>query len=451
MNILHFFRILWVRRNLILVTTLSAIAAALLVIKLVPPRYTATSRLMLDIVKPDPVTGQALSSQFARAFVATQIELIKDYRVAGRVVDSFNWTASPALAASYQASNPGPDMSFRRWLAEKVIDGTDAQLITGSNILEISYTSDQPETAAKIADSLRDAYEAETRLLKQRAATRSAEWFSTQTRKLRAELAQAEEAKAKFERENNIVLEDDMRDAESVRLAAMAGMQDAPAVPVMAPAVPIISPSQAQLQQMDVAIETAMRTMGPNHPRMVALRQQRAAIASSVSQELAAARAAARAPVMPSGPSAGARYAAQQAKVLEQRGKVAEARQLAVSANVLREQVAAAAKRTVELQQESQSTETGMSFLGNAVAPKAPSFPKIPLIMLGSIALGLGLGIALAVLVELLNRKVRGPADLSLPGIPLLGMASLQPFPQPKPSLSERAIKLLPYRKQAAA
>lgn len=450
MNISHFFRILWVRRNLILVTTLSAIAAALLVIKLVPARYTATSRLMLDIVKPDPVTGQALSSQFARAFVATQIELIKDYRVAGRVVDSFNWTGSPALAAAYQASDPGPDMSFRRWLAEKVIDGTDAQLITGSNILEISYTSDQPETAAKIADALREAYEAETRLLKQRAAMRSAEWFDTQTRKLRADLAQAEAAKAKFERENNIVLEDDMRDAESVRLAAMAGMQDSPAVPMMAAAVPIISPSQAQLTQMDVAIETAMRTMGPNHPRLVALRQQRAAIASSVTQELAAARAAARAPAMPSGPSAGARYAAQQAKVLEQRGKVAEARQLAVNANVLREQAAAAAKRTVELQQEGESTETGMSFLGNAVAPKSPSFPKIPLIMLGSIALGLGIGIALSILVELLNRKVRGPADLSLPGIPMLGMASLQPFAQPKPTLIQRAIKLLPYRKQAA-
>ena len=451
MNISHFFRILWVRRNLILVTTLSAIAAALLIIKLVPARYTATSRLMLDIVKPDPVTGQALSSQFARAFVATQIELIKDYRVAGRVVDGFNWTSSPALAASYRASNPGPDMSFRRWLAERVVDGTDAQLITGSNILEISYTSDQPETAAKIADALRDAYEAETRLLKQRAAVRSAEWFEGQTRKLRADLVQAEEAKAKFERENNIVLEDDMRDAESVRLAAMAGMQDSPAMPMMAPAVPIISPSQAQLQQMDVAIETAMRTLGPNHPRLVALRQQRAAIASSVTQELAAALAAARAPAMPSGPSAGARFAQQQAKVLQQRGKVAEARQLAVNANVLREQVAAAAKRTVELQQEGESTETGMSFLGNAVAPKSPSFPKIPLILLGSIALGLGLGIALSILIELLARKVRGPADLNLPGIPMLGMASLQPFAQPRPTLTQRAVKLLPFRKEQAA
>lgn len=451
MNIAHFFRILWVRRNLILMTTLAALAAAMLVIKLVPPRYTATSRVMLDIMKPDPVTGQELSSQFARAFVATQIEIIKDYRVAGKVVDASNWAGSPQLAAAYQASGAAPKTSFRRWLADRVIAGTEVSLVPGSNILEISYTSDSAENAAKLADAIRDAYEAETRLAKQRGAMRSAEWFANQTRKLRGELAQAEEKKAAFERANNIVLEDDLKDTESVRLAAMAGLQDQPAMPVMGGGVPIISPSQSQLVQIDVAIEAAMRTLGPNHPRLVALRQQRAAVAQSMQQELAAARAAARAPAVASGPSAASRYAAQQAKVLAQRGKVAEARQLAVDVAVLQEQTAAAAKRTAALRQESESTETGMSFLGNAVAPQSPSFPKIPLITLGSILLGLALGAGLAILIELLNRKVRGPSDLDMLDIPLLGMANVAALSAPKPSLTQRAVRLLPFRRQANA
>lgn len=451
MSIAHFFRILWVRRNLVLATTLAALAASLIVVKLVPARYTATSRVMLDIMKPDPVTGQALSSQFARAYVATQIELIKDYRVAGRVVDSFNWTASPELAAAFQATNPGPDMTLRRWLAQRVIDGTDAQLITGSNILEISYTSDAPENAAKIADTLREAYEAETRLMKQRGAMQSAEWFANQTNKLRAELKVAEEKKAEFERANGIVIEDDMSDGESARLRAMAGMSDTPAMAPMGGGVPIVSPSQAQLTQIDIAIETAMRTLGPNHPRLVALRQQRAATAASVTQELAAARAAARAGSGGGGPSAGALYAAQQAKVLAQRGKVAEARQLAVDVAVLREQAAVAAKRTADLEQQGESTETGMSFLGNAIAPRSPSFPNIPLIVLGSILIGLGLGMGLAILIELLYRKVRGPSDLTAIGVPLLGMAAVSLSGAPKPSLLGRMTGLLPYRKEATA
>lgn len=450
MSIYNFLRILWVRRNLILLAGISALVAAMLVINIVPPRYTATSRLMLEIMKPDPVTGQAMSSQFARAFVATQVELIKDYRVAGRVVDNFNWTSSPALAAAYQNSEPTGEMDFRRWLADRIIEGTEVELVPGSNILEISYTSDLPETAAKVADALRDAYEQETRLQRQLGAQRSAEWFVDQTSKLRAELAKAEERKTTFERANGVIVQDDMEDSESARLRALSTMQDTPTMPAMAPAIPVIAPSQAQLQQIDIAIQSAMSTLGPNHPRIVALRQQRAATAQLVQSELSAARAAASRPSGGGGPSVASLYSQQAAKVLAQRGKVGEARQLAVDVNVLREQVQNTAKRAAQLQQESQSTETGLSFLGSATAPRSPSFPNIPLITLGSILLGFAVGVGLAVLIELLNRKVRGPSDLSAIGIPMLGMVNLAP-PQAKVPLLQRATRLLPYRREASA
>lgn len=451
MNIAHFFRILWVRRNLILLTTLSALAAVALVIKIVPARYTATSRLMLDIVKPDPVTGQTMSTQFARAFVATQIELIKDYRVAGRVVDTFNWTSSPDLAAADQASGVGPEQSFRRWLAQRVIEGTTVELLPGSNILEISYTSDQPDTAAKIADSLRDAYDNETRLASQIGARKSAEWFSSQTTKLREQLAVAEKKKTEFERANGIIINDDLTDSETTRLAALSGVQDAPAMPVMGASVPIVSPSQGQLQAIDAAIQNATQQLGPNHPRLVALRQQRSIIANAVSQELAAARAAARPVVTGGGPSASQRYAAQQAKVLAQRGAISEAQQLAIDVGVLREQVQNAAKRAAEFQQSAESNDTGLTYLGSAVVPSSPSFPKIPLMVLGGIALGLSLGTGLAILSELLFRKVRGPIDLMHFGVPLLGVAQVPRQPKTRPALTQRVINLLPNRMSPSA
>ena len=194
MSISHFFRILWVRRNLILLTTLAGLLAAAVIVTVIPSRYTATSRVMLDIAKPDPVTGQTMASGFMRAFVTTQVELIKDYRVAGRVVDQFNWTSSPALAAEYQASD-NKALSFRRWLAQRIIDQTEVGLVSGSNILEISYSNDSPEVAAQVADALRDAYMEETRVVRQAAAQKSADWFRNQTEKLRANLTQAEARK----------------------------------------------------------------------------------------------------------------------------------------------------------------------------------------------------------------------------------------------------------------
>ena len=438
MGIAQFFRILWARRALIVIAVLACLVAAVAVIKLVPPRYTANSRLMLEIVKPDPVTGEVLSSQYARAYVTTQIELIKDYRVAGRVVDSFNWTASPKLAEVYRESAAARDVDFRRWLAQRVIDRTNVQLISGSNILEISYTDDQPDTAAKVADAIREAYDQETRLFRQQTALRNAGWFSNQTEKLRAELKIAEEKKTAFERENGVVLQDDNEDSESARLKALAGVQPMPSI--AAPAVaaaPISSPSQAQLAQIDAAINTASQTLGANHPQMVALRQQRQAVAQAAAQEMAAARAASRVSSVSSGPSVGAMFSAQQAKVLAQRGKVNEARQLALDVNVLREQLQSTASRQVELEQEAQSTETGLSSLGSAVAPQSPSFPKIPLLLAGSIALGLGIGVLVSLLVELLNRKVRTYEDLQFDGVPLLGIVTLGE-PERKKSLWAR-------------
>lgn len=432
MSISHFFRILWVRRTLILATTLAALAAALVVIAIVPPRYEASSRLMLDIVKPDPLTGEVMSSKFAGAYFATQKEIITDYRVAGRVVDAFGWTSSPELAAQYrQASGETGTMSFRRWLAQRIMDSTEVTMLQGSNILEITYTADNPETAAKVADALRDAYQEEMRAQRQTDARRNAEWFGNQTVKLRGQLAAAEQKLTAFERENGVVINQDGIDAESARLQAMSSMPDTPQAPVYsAPAAAIISPSQGQLAQLDANIQTVLATLGPNHPRVLALRQQRAALASTVSQELAAARAAAGGGSTARGPSMGQLFSQQQQKVLAQRGKADEARQLAVDVAVLRDQTQKSASRTAELQQEADSTETGLSYLGSAVPPRSAKFPNVPLVVLGGLFLGLFLGIAIAVLIELLRRRVRGPSDLVFGDIPLLGISQVDATPR---------------------
>ncbi|MFM6853198.1 MAG: GumC family protein [Sphingopyxis sp.] len=428
MSIQQFFRILWVRRGIIIITLLAAFLSAVAIVKLIPPRYEAASRVMLDIVRPDPVTGEALSSSFARAYTKTQIELIRDYRVAGRVVDRLGWTGSAELTNQYRAS--GSDMEFRRWLAQLIIDRTEVNMIDASNILEIRYAGTNPETAAVIADALRTAYEEQTMLFKQQAASRNATWFERQTTELRAALAQAEERKAGFERANGIILQDDSTDTDSARLAALA--QAAPPPPMVttqaAAAGPVSTPSQAQLAQIDASIAAASQTLGPNHPDLQNLRRQRDAIAQAASREMAAARAAMAPPrTISTGPSAGALFNAQRSRVLAQRGKLAEARQLQGDINVLREQLTRTATRAAQLGQESQSTETGLTRLGSAVAPDTPTFPKVIPVLLGSIALGLGLGVLLALLTELLNRRVRSADDLMIEGVPVIGVMASTP------------------------
>src|SRR3546814_5675551 len=68
MSIGQFFAILWARRAFVFVTTAAALLGAAFVVLLLPPRYEAKSRVMLNFIKPDPVTGEVISSSFARTY-----------------------------------------------------------------------------------------------------------------------------------------------------------------------------------------------------------------------------------------------------------------------------------------------------------------------------------------------------------------------------------------------
>jgi polysaccharide biosynthesis transport protein len=179
MSISQFLRILMMRRQIVIVALLASILAGVAIVKLIPKQYEATSRVLLEIIRPDPVTGEVMSSSFARAYTKTQIELIKDYRVAGRAVDKLGWLGSADMAAQYQQSNS--DQPFRRWLAGIIMSGTDAKLIDASNILEIVYRGSSPEATARIANALRDAYEEQTIQFKRQDAQKNARWFKEQT------------------------------------------------------------------------------------------------------------------------------------------------------------------------------------------------------------------------------------------------------------------------------
>ena len=216
----------------------------------------------------------------------------------------------------------------------------------------------------------------------------------------------------------------------------MAGASVAPQAAQMAGAPAAASAAAGQLAQIDAQIAGAAKTLGPNNPQLLAMQRQRAAVASAAAQEAAAARAAAPRSVS-SGPSAIAMYQEQQQKVLARRDKVNEAQSLGVDVAVLRDQFNKAAARAAELQQQASSTESGITLLGSAVAPSRPTFPNIPLIIFGSLGMGLALGIMTALVVELLSRRIRGIDDLEYVGVPVIGVMS-------RDRNATRRLRLLP-------
>lgn len=263
MSLFQFLRILWAHRYVTLATTVCTLIGAIIAIIIVPPRYEAVSRVMLNTLKPDPVTGEVISNTASRTYIATQTELIKDYGVAGKAVDQLNWASSPDVITQYQASNAN-GMDIRRWLAQRITAGTGVKVVTGTNILEISYRASTPTEAKAMSDALRNAYIDSTLDTRRREATRTADWYSLQADKERSLLNAADAAKTAYEKEHGIVMQADNTDVDSARLRALSSQS---AMPAMAPQMPVTSPSAAQLVQLDAAIAQASKISAPTTRR----------------------------------------------------------------------------------------------------------------------------------------------------------------------------------------
>ena len=433
MSLTQFLRILFARRWMVIAAVMASLVGAVLVILIVPPRYEASARVMLDMIKPDPVTGQILGTQFVRAYTQTQTELIKDYKVAGRVVDDLGWATDPAVVAEFDV--PNDPEGARRGIARYVIDNTQAKVLEGSNILEIRYSAQSPDAAKLVAEAIRRAYLDISLAFKRDSFNQTADWYSIQTDKARRQLAISEQEMTRFEREHGLIMQGDKTDVDTARLAALSSQAEAPPGAALGPMMPTTSAAGVELATVDAQIAQLQRSLGPNHPTIRGLIQRRAGLAAQVSQDRAmagAANAAARRAAGAASASSGSARRAletQKARVIANRDNIAKLRQLQDEVDLRRDQYQKAAARGAELRLQGAAPETGLTLLGSSVADEKPAFPKIPLILIGALFFGIVLGTLAALLTELLSRRVRSVRDLehAAVDVPLLAVIGPEP------------------------
>jgi uncharacterized protein involved in exopolysaccharide biosynthesis len=422
-------RIIWARRTLIGAATVACVLGAYIVTLILPPRWDATSRVMMGLLKPDPVTGLVIGNS-ANAYVTTQMELLKDYSVAGQVADQLGWLSDPRLIDQYEHRSKSDQRDFRRWLAQIVIDRTKVKVPEGSNILEISYTATNPNDAKVVADALRQAYIDTSLAFRRDQATRDANWFQSQAAQIKTSLDAASAAQADYERQNGIVMADDKTDLDTARLRSLAAQGAIAPAPIFS-APPAASASSIQLAQLDTQIAEASKTLGPNHPQLQAMQAVRATLAQQAARDNATAKAQAGAAASAASASSSAVEAAVQSaksRVLGESDKLARLSQLASQVNLLKDEFDKTSARGADLRQEAAVADTGLTPLGNAATPRSPSFPNRMLIIPGSFALGLAAGVLVALLIELFNRRVRGVEDIrSLADTQLLAVIAAPP------------------------
>lgn len=424
MSIAQFLRILMARRMVILVTLFVGMVIAVSLCFILKPRFPATARILMDVIKPDPVSGTVIASSFVRGYTRTQIELITDYRVAGDVVDRLGWENNPLMVDDFKKNSNGTE-DFRRYKARGIIENTDASLVQGSNILEITYTAGNPIIARTVASALRSAYIDASLRFRTDAAGRSADWYVDQAQKAQATLASAEAKKSAYERENGIVMAPGGADSETMKLEGMqsallsartaAGMVDSNK-DIRAEQSGTVTGIRAQLNGVEDSLALATQKLGTSHPTYIALAQRKAVLQQQLARETALAHSQGGSTASASQSNAArleAEVTAQKTKVLALKPQLDELAQLQREVDLRRSQYEKAASRAADLKLEADVSETGLVPLGDAVVSGVPAFPNKPLILALGAAGGLGLGIIFAIAAELLSRRVRGPEDLA--------------------------------------
>lgn len=423
MSLVQFLRILVARRWIILGALLVCFFMTGMVSLFIPKYYEGKARVELNVIKPDPVTGQAIAPNFMRAYTQTQRELIRDERTLGVVAERLGWVNNPSYQAAYQAATGGSGVSYRGWLAQLLADKTDARLLDASNILEIVYLGTDPEQARLVAGLIRDTYLETSLNFRKSEAARNADWYQGQLEQAQRLLAASETAKTKFQLENDIVAGDMGESLAEQQLGStLAGASTARASVAQAGMAAVTTATagesiRAQIADVDQQIATASQDLGPNHPAMQGLRGQKAALQQQLAQAQSAAAAAAQMAV-----SAASGGAAQMEKQLEEQkkrflqagDKYDELAQLQREVNQRRIQYDKLAERTTQLRLEANTTDAGVQAIGEAISANKPSGLPLPIILVIGAIFGAVVGLIGALLIELLARRVRGMEDLEV-------------------------------------
>lgn len=212
-----------------------------------------------------------------------------------------------------------------------------------------------------------------------------------------------------------------------------------------------------QLAAAEAALATAEAMYSDSHPDVAAARERVATLRRAqgsgggginpIIQEQIRANNSAIAQLSASRDAALSRANAAMAGQARAPAILERAMQLENQANTLRQQYNEVSNNLMKAQSSArlanEQRAERLSLVEPPNLPDSPHWPNRPLVIAAGAAAGLGLGFLLALLVELLNRPMRSPAQVQSMGLPVLGVV---PILQTKP----RKRRFWPFKKREA-
>lgn len=433
MNLSQLLLILRAHKKLILITLLVTVLGTLSISLLLPKTYKATSSLLLNYKGVDPLTGMPMPGQLLPGFMATQIDIISSKNVALRVVDHLKLAESPAVIAQFNEAAEGKG-TVRDWLADLLLKKLEIVPSRESSVVDISFKGSDPDFVAAVANAFADEYQKTSIQLKVDPMRRVSTYFSEQTKLLRDNLEAAQSKLSKYQQDNGIVSVDNRLDVESNRLndlsaqlvVAQGQLAEAASRQNMAQgANAIASPDVASnplIQNLKINLGNAegklaeiAQRLGRNHPQYESAKAEVDKLRADLREQLSNTSSS----VVNNAQILRQREASISAALQAQKIKVLELNRTRDEMGVLMKDVESAqrafdvtSQRLSQTRIEGQAEQSDIAVLNPAVSPILPAGPRVLLNTLLSIFLGTLLGVGLAIIIEMLYRRVRSENDL---------------------------------------
>lgn len=440
MSALQLFRAIWSKKWLVLVIAVLVAATGTVVTFMLPKQYIAEASMIVD-VRVDPVMGALAPGLASPAYMATQVEVLKSDRVASRVVKMLGVERSPEAVRQWRESTEAK-VPLERYFAGLLQRGLSVEPSRGSNVISISFASQDAAFASSAANAFAQAYMDVSVELRIEPARQSAAFLDEQVKLLRTNFELAQAKLSRFQQEKGIIVSDERLDQENARLGALLnqlGVAEGESVDaqtrksitgtdqspdVMGNAA--VQGLKMQLSTVETKLSEISSVVGKNHPQRLALEAQANDLKLQIQREIRR---------VSGGSSVIARGSSQ--KIAELRNLVDQQKKAVLALRSQKDQISVllrdveTAQRAYEgvsqrvslLNLEGQNTQANTRLLSPAVEPIFAARPRIAVNIIGSILGGLLLGIGAALLWEMLDRRVRGPQDLLYtPGVPVIGI-----------------------------
>ncbi|MBK6863053.1 MAG: chain length determinant protein EpsF [Ideonella sp.] len=442
-----------------LVVTTTLVASLLL-----PRQYTGTASVVVDI-KPDPVSAMGYPAASLPGFMATQVDILVSDRVALRVIRDLKLLDNPSIRQQWLDDTAG-EGSIEQWLVDLLKQKLEVIPSRESNVISIAYSAPEPRFAAGMANAFAQAYMATTLELKVDPAKQYASFFDVRSKDAREALERAQAKVSAFQREKGIIATDERLDIENARLNELSSqlvmieavasesrsrqaqaqgasgdkMQEVLTNPVIANMRVEIARNEANLQQLNARL-------GDRHPQVIEAKANLAELRSRMDAEVSRVTGG----VGVTSTINRQREAQvrreldlQRAKVLRLKGVRDEGQVLAREVENAQRAYDAVMARLTQTGLESQTTQSNVNMLSAAAPPTEPSSPKILLNTALSVILGAMLAAGAVLLLEMLDRRIRAPADvLASLGLPVIGY---MPRPDAKRYTASRRLSLMQQR-----